>query len=157
MKIKNVFQFLFALFLFSACTNDSQFVSGQFDDSFKLISESDVFIAGYYVNEQEVKLVIEDLQNTSDNRNDPFPALDFIALRVDMNNNNEPDNNIDKSYSKSSNNTPCMQFVVQEGTAFTGCIAEEGYVYEARFSSSDSAEEEHVVYEILLRRESIFS
>ena len=142
---------------FSSCTEQKpEFVSGQFDDAEKVIAESDSYSATYFVNEEEVKLRVEDLLNTSDNRAEEFPALDFLSIRVDMNNNNLPDNNVDKGYSISQINSPCMNYVLNEGNAFTGCIEEEGFVYEAMFSSSDKSSEEHIIYEFLIRREFIF-
>ena len=141
----------------SSCADKKpEFVSGQFDDIEKLISETDSYSATYFVNEEEVKIRVEDLLNTSDNRSEEFPALDFLAIRVDMNNNNLPDNNVDKAYSISQVNSPCMNYVLDEGNASTGCIEEEGFVYEVMFSASDKSSEEHIIYEFLIRREFIF-
>lgn len=145
------------LFTIVSCDTSPEFVSGQFDDVKKLISDSDTYDASYFVNEEEVKIIVEDLANTSDNRDDEYPAIDFLSIRVDMNNNNLPDNNVDKSYGISSNDTPCMQYVLLDGAGGTGCIEEVGFQYKASFSSSEKSSEDHVIYEFIIRRENIFT
>lgn len=149
--------FLGVLFLLLGCDPDSRFISGQFDDQRKLISQSDLYIANYFVNEEEVKIIVEDLLNTSDNRSDEFPMLDFLMIRVDMNNNNLPDNNLDKAYSISSVGNSCMQFILNDGAASTGCMEEFGFHYEVDFRASENNNEAHIIYELLIRRENLFT
>ncbi len=140
-----------------ACEKAATFVSGEFEDQQTLIVEEEDFRATYFENEEEIKIRIEDLKNTSDNRTDEFPALDFLMIRVDMNNNNLPDNEIDKSYSISSGGVPCMQFILNNGNASTTCMDEVGFDYEVSFESSSAESEKHIIYELKVRKENIFT
>lgn len=158
MKNSSITLSLFLLVFFAiSCEKKPEFQPGVFVDSETVIIETDVISASYQVNEQEVKLIIEDLLNTSDNRADVFPMLDFLSVEVDMNNNNLPDNNVDKSYSISSGGTNCMQYVLQEGNAGTGCIEEEGYSYSIEFRTSDKSSAEHIIYEYIINKENVFT
>ena len=158
MKNSYLFFGLFGLALFAtSCDDTPSFVPGEFEEAATLLSESALHSVSYVANQEEVKLIVEDLLNTTDNIMDEFPALDFLAIKVDVNNNNLPDDNLDKSYSISSANVPCTQFVLENGTASTGCIQEEGYSYEARYSSSDKSDEPHIIYELTIRQEYLFA
>ncbi len=155
-SIKIVVIFLIA-FSSMSCDRDADFQSGVFVNPEISIIETDVISARYQENEQQVKFIIEDLLNTSDDREEPFPVLDFLTLGVDMNNNNLPDNNLDKRYSKSSGGENCMQFILQEGNAGTGCIQEEGYTYSVDFASSSAFGEEHIIYEFIMNKDNVFT
>ena len=140
---------------FSNCNKTPEFVPGVFADTEKIIIDNDRISARYQANDQEIKFIIEDLLNISDNRDDEYPDLDFLVMKVDINNNNSPDNNVDKSYGISSSGTPCRQFILQEGSAATGCVQEDGFSYESRFASSDKSSEDHVMYELTIKKVNI--
>lgn len=150
-----IFTLLAICMSLSNCDKTPEFVPGNFEDAEKLIIENDRISARYQVNDQEIKFIIEDLLNISDNRDDGYPTIDFVSMKVDINNNNLPDNNVDKNYGISSNGTPCAQFILQEGSASTGCLQEDGFSYESRFTTSDKSSENHIIYELIIKKVNI--
>lgn len=142
-------------FFFLSCNENSEFELGVFNDIEKILIETNDICVRIQDNEEEVKLIIEDLLNTSDNRDAEFPILDFLSIRVDINNNNLVDANVDKKYGISSIGTNCMQFIIDEGRS-TVCMEEEGYSYNAYFEPSVKSSEDHIIYELIINKDNIF-
>lgn len=153
-SITSILLILFTLSLIN-CTKNSD--EGSFTDPEKIIIETELISANYQANTKQIKFIIEDLLNTSDNSLDKFPDLDFLTLSVDINNNNLPDDNLDKVYSISNEGINCMSFILNSGGALTQCIEEEGYSYEVYFRASDKSAEEHIIYELIINKEHIFN
>lgn len=145
-----------SMVFFNSCESEPTFISGLFDSDEIEIVANDLISASYQTNEEEIKFIIEDLLNTSDNRDEEFPSIDFAAIYVDMNNNNQGDPDIDKRYTISSLGEPCVTFYIDEN-ATSACTTEFGHTDVALFTSSDKNTEDHIIYEITLRKEFIFS
>ena len=144
----------FSVLIISSCTDKEEFVFGEFDSVNVILTDTEDHYIRYQENEQEIKLIIEDLGNLSNNLEDAYPALDFLSIRVDVNNNKMGDVDIDKQYGISSVDRPCAQFY--KGTnAFSGCFEELGYSYLEDFRSTEKLADQHVVYELIIRKESL--
>lgn len=152
----NYLVILFLALTTISCNKDPEFEPGLFVDPELVLFETDAVSVHYQENEKEVKLIIEDLLNTSDDRNAEFPILDFLSISVDVNNNKLADDNVDKRYSISSVGTSCMQFILDEGNAGTGCIEEEGFSYKVDFRSSGKFAFDHIIYEYIINKEIFF-
>jgi len=146
---------LILFFSVFSCSKDSVFEPGVFDGPEKTLIETNVICARFQENQEQVKLIVEDLLNTSDDREAEFPIVDFLSLSVDINNNNLIDTDIDKRYSITSIGSNCMQFILTQ-TSSTTCIEEEGYTYNASYKSSTKSSDEHIIYELILNKENIF-
>ncbi len=139
-----------------SCNKSPDFEPGVFNDSEITLTENNLICVRYQENEEEVKFIIEDLLNTSDDREAVFPIKDFLSVSVDINNNNILDERVDTRYGISNGGSNCMQFIISE-TSSTGCIQEEGYSYDSNFESSSKSSEAHIIYELIINKNNIFS
>jgi len=145
---------LFLFFSFLSCNKEADFEPGVFDNSEETLIENDLILVRLQENQEQVKLIIEDLLNTSDDRDAEPPLFDYFSLKVDANNNNLIDSNIDKLYGIGNNGANCMSFIITQ-FSITGCTEEEGYSYEASFESSSKSSEEHIIYELVINKENL--
>lgn len=140
--------------ILSSC---GDFEAGAFDSTEMILSESTDHSIRYQTNEKEIKFIVEDLNNTSMNFDPSDLAQDFAILHVDVNNNNEGDANIDKLYStRSDSDIECVSFYITP-TSITGCTDEFGFSLVQSFIATDNNADEHVVYELILRKELLSS
>ena len=135
------------------CTSCGKFESGEFTSAEIVISDSDEHSIRYQANEQELKFIVEDLNNISMNFDTTGPNRDFIILYVDVNNNNVGDANIDKLYStRADSDVACVALYITP-TSISPCTEELGYSIEQSFISTLNNTTDHVVYELIMRKE----
>ncbi len=148
--IKHLLIILIGSFTLTSCDD---FESGEFMSAEMIVSESDNHSIRYQTNDEELKFIVEDLNNTSMNFDTTGSSRDFVTLYLDFNNNNEGDANIDKLYStRSDSDIACLSYFLSPSSS-TSCNEELGYTITKSFKSTDANSEAHVVHELIIRKE----
>lgn len=133
-------------------------VNGQTPTAQTIIIDDSQLYAAYQVDDKNVIIVLEMIDDFTDNTNDYFPNADFVSFLVDVNQNAEIDKYIDTSYGLvgkqyvRSGVLPglCTQYLASN-IGKTGCgVFKSAASLDYGFRASDKEARQHPVYKFTI-------